>query len=301
MTAAKAKVRTAIIPAAGLGTRFLPVTKAIPKEMLPIVDTPAIQIIVEEALAAGIERIIIVTSRGKSAIEDHFDISFELDAILQKRNKLQEAKQVDRIARLAEIITVRQKEPLGLGHAVATAAAVADGEAVAVLLPDDIYDCPGDNATQQLLSLYEARQGAVVALKEVAPGEEKNYGIATGTPTAEGDIRIQDLVEKPDPGTAPSRLAVVGRYILPPTIWPILAGLSPGRGGEYQLTDALRAAARQERGCAGKIVEGTRYDVGDRLGYVQACVAYAMKRPELAASLGSFLSTLATERATRAS
>lgn len=286
------RARKAIIPAAGLGTRFLPATKAVPKEMLPIVDVPTIQLVVEEALDAGFEEIILVTGRGKSAIEDHFDTSFELERTLRDRGKAELLDVVERISRLTRLTVVRQKEPLGLGHAVAVAEKAAGGEAVAVLLGDDLFfsrsmngaggKFPGRPAIGQLNDAYaEGGGAAVLALLEVAAGEEHKYGVAAGAGMVDGRMTCTDLVEKPAPGTAPSRMAIVGRYILPPAIWGVLAKTPPGKGGEIQLTDALRTLARDGAGVVGVQVDAMRHDAGDKLGFLGATLTYAMAREDL--------------------
>jgi UTP--glucose-1-phosphate uridylyltransferase len=280
------RVRKAVIPAAGLGTRFLPATKAVPKEMLPIVDVPTLQLVVEEALASGIEEIVLVTGRGKSTIEDHFDVSYELERTLRDRGKNELLAGVERISQMVRLISVRQKEPLGLGHAVLVARQAVGDEPVAVLLGDDLFDCEGRRpAIGQLIDAFAARGGAgVIALLEVAAGQEHLYGVVAGEPDGAVDSRIwriRDMVEKPAPGTAPSRLAIVGRYVLPAEIWPILASTPPGKNGEIQLTDALKTLAQAGAGCFGLTVEGVRHDAGDKLGYLGACLAYAMKRDEL--------------------
>jgi UTP--glucose-1-phosphate uridylyltransferase len=294
------RVRKAVIPAAGLGTRFLPATKAIPKEMLPIVDVPTLQLIVEEAVAAGIEEIVLVTGRGKGTIEDHFDVSFELERTLRDRGKSDLLALVERVSHMVRLISVRQKEPLGLGHAVLVARqAVGDDEPVAVLLGDDLYDCEGRRpAIGQLIDEYDRQGGkGVVSLMEVAPGQEQMYGIAAGKPMADrpGVLRIEDMVEKPAPGTAPSRLAVVGRYVLPAEIWDILARTKPGKGGEIQLTDALRELAQKGSGYFGLTVDGTRHDAGDKLGYLGANLAWAMKRDDLRPGLLEIMRRLVEE------
>jgi UTP--glucose-1-phosphate uridylyltransferase len=293
-----AQVRKAVIPAAGLGTRFLPATKAIPKEMLPIVDVPTLQLIVEEAVAAGIEEIVLVTGRGKQSIEDHFDISFELERTLRDRNKLELLAQVERISKLVRLVSVRQKEPLGLGHAVLVARAAVGDEPVAVLLGDDLFDCEGHRpAIAQLIDAHHKLDGrGVVSLLEVEAGQEHLYGVVAGEPAGEGLTRITDMVEKPAKGTAPSRLAIVGRYVLPAEIWPILARTPPGKGGEIQLTDALRTLAREGSGCYGLTVAGTRHDAGDRLGYLGACLAYALKRDDLRPGLVALMRRLVAEQ-----
>ncbi len=268
-----------VIPAAGLGTRFLPVTKAIPKEMLPIVDKPTIQIVVEEAVSAGIGRVVLVNGRGKSAIEDHFDIAYELERTLSERNKDELVAELRATNDLATLMSVRQKEPLGLGHAVLCARPVVGNEPFAVMLGDDLIDAP-EPAIGQLLSVARRTGKAVVALVEVAEHETERYGIAAGRPDSDGTWEIDRLVEKPPRGTAPSRMAIFGRYVLPPDIFEILERVPPGAGGEIQLTDALSELARQNRlvGCP---VRGVRYDAGDRLGYLKANIAWALKRPEL--------------------
>jgi UTP--glucose-1-phosphate uridylyltransferase len=276
------KVRKAVIPAAGLGTRFLPATKAVPKEMLPIVDVPTLQLVVEEALASGIEEIVLVTGRGKGTIEDHFDVSYELERTLRDRNKNDLLAEVEKISKMVRLVTVRQKEPLGLGHAVLVARQAIGDEPVAVLLGDDLYDCEGKRpATGQLIDAFEQTGGkGVLALMEVAQGQEHLYGVVSGQPHDKKLFKINDMVEKPAPGTAPSRLAIVGRYVLPAAIWPVLERTPPGKGGEIQLTDALRVLAK-EHGFFGLTIDGVRHDAGDKLGYLGAVLAYALKRPEL--------------------
>jgi UTP--glucose-1-phosphate uridylyltransferase len=278
------RVRKAVIPAAGLGTRFLPATKAVPKEMLPIVDVPTLQLIVEEALAAGIEEIVLVTGRGKSTIEDHFDVSYELEHTLRERGKKELLAVAERVSKMVRLITVRQKEPLGLGHAVLVARQAVGDEPVAVLLGDDLYDCDGKRpAIGQLVDEFERAGGAagVIALMEVPAGQESMYGIVAGKPTGPRTIKIDDMVEKPAPGTAPSRLAIVGRYVLPASIWSILEHTRPGKGGEIQLTDALKELAQKGGGCYGLTVDGVRHDAGDKLGYIGANLAWALKRDDL--------------------
>jgi UTP--glucose-1-phosphate uridylyltransferase len=282
MTSAPARVRKAVIPAAGLGTRFLPATKAIPKEMLPIVDTPTIQLVVEEAVAAGIEEIVIVNGRGKSSIEDHFDHAYELEHTLSSRGKQELAAQMERISKMVRIVSVRQKQPLGLGHAVLVARDVVGDEPFAVLLGDDLYDTTGKRpAIGQLVDVFTRTGKGTVAVMEVAPGQEHLYGVITpGKRLDASRVEITSMVEKPAPGTAPSRLAVVGRYVLPAAVWPLLAATKPGKGGEIQLTDALLALTQQE-GMIAATLDGERHDAGDRLGYLRANLAYALRRPEL--------------------
>jgi UTP--glucose-1-phosphate uridylyltransferase len=273
------KVRKAVLPVAGLGTRFLPATKAVPKEMLPLVDVPSIQIIVEECVAAGIEEIIFVTARGKSAIEDHFDRAPELEALLARRGKKEDLATVRRVTELARFTSVRQGEARGLGHAVLCARAAVGDEPFAVLLGDDLLDAetPGIG---QLMDVYARTGTGVVGLKEVPAGQEHLYGIVDGERTAPRELRVNKLVEKPAPGTAPSRLAIIGRYVLPPEIFEILAATSPGRGDEIQLTDGLATLCARS-GLMGLEVEGNRFDVGDRAGYVLALVHYALRRAEI--------------------
>jgi UTP--glucose-1-phosphate uridylyltransferase len=295
-----AKVRKAVIPAAGLGTRFLPATKAIPKEMLPIVDVPTLQLVVEEALASGIEEVVLVTARGKAAIEDHFDVSYELERTLADRNKKELLAGVERISKMVRLIAVRQKEPLGLGHAVLVARQAVGDEPVAVLLGDDLYDTEGRArpATGQLVDAYERLGGrGVIALMEVPAGQEHLYGVVAGEPVPDAPqlTRLTDMVEKPPPGTAPSRLAIVGRYVLPAEIWPILARTPPGKNGEIQLTDALRTLAREGGGCYGATIDGVRHDAGDKLGYLGACLSYALKRDDLRPGLVGLMRRLVDE------
>ena len=276
----KRRVRKAVIPAAGLGTRFLPATKAIPKEMLPIVDVPTIQLVIEEAVAAGIEEIVVVNGRQKGAIEDHFDHAYELEDTLRRRGKTELADAMARIAGMVRLVSVRQKQPLGLGHAVLVARDAVGDEPFAVLLGDDLYDARVP-AIGQLISVFERSGLGAVAVIEVPPGQEHLYGVVAGEKHPEGWLQVSDMVEKPAPGTAPSRLAIVGRYVLPAEIWPILAATKPGKGGEIQLTDGLLALARAQ-GFVAATLDGIRHDAGDRLGYLRANLAYALKRPELA-------------------
>ena len=273
------RVRKAVLPVAGLGTRFLPATKAVPKEMLPLVDVPSIQIIVEECVAAGFEEIILVTARGKSAIEDHFDRAPELEALLERRGKNEDLARVRKPQQMARYVSVRQAEAKGLGHAVLCARDAVGDEPFAVLLGDDLLDAavPG---VRQLADVYERTGQGVVALYEVAAGQEHMYGIVDGERTGPRELALKKLVEKPAPGTAPSRLAIIGRYVLPAEIFDILAATQPGRGGEIQLTDAL-ATLCARRGLIGLEVEGRRFDVGDRAGYVLAMVHYALRRDDI--------------------
>jgi UTP--glucose-1-phosphate uridylyltransferase len=280
------KVSKAVIPAAGLGTRFLPATKAVPKELLPIVDTPTIQYIVAEAVAAGVRDVVLISARGKESIVDHFDIAGELEAHLERTGKVELRKQMRDIAQMARIITVRQHEPLGLGHAVLCARDVVGDEPFVVMLGDDIIDADVP-AAKQLADCYERHGLGTIALMEVPPGETSLYGIAAGRPVDARTMRIERVVEKPkkDP---PSNLAVIGRYVLPPRIFEILEEIPAGVGGEIQLTDALAVLAREE-GLLGYRFEGERYDAGDRFGYLKANIMHALKRPELAGPLRELL------------
>ncbi len=291
-----AKIKKAVIPAAGLGTRFLPATKAVPKEMLPIVDVPTIQLVVEEAVASGIEQIVIVNGRHKSAIEDHFDHAYELEHTLRERGKTELADRMAAIAKMVEIVSVRQKQPLGLGHAVLCARDVIGNEPFAVLLGDDLIDCDSDPGIGQLIRAFEQSEQSdcgVIAVMEVPEGQEHLYGIVSGVDAGRGTIRIDKMIEKPAPGTAPSRHAIIGRYVLPAAIWGILAETKPGVGGEIQLTDALRALAKQAV-LLGLRFEGQRHDAGDRLGYLRANLCYALKRPQLRESVMAMLGEFAS-------
>jgi UTP--glucose-1-phosphate uridylyltransferase len=277
-----ARVKKAIIPAAGLGTRFLPATKAIPKEMLPIVDVPTIQLVVEEAVRAGIEDIVLVTGRHKFAIEDHFDHAFELEHTLREREHYELLRLTESVSSMARVISVRQKQPLGLGHAVLCARSVIGDEPCAVMLGDDLIYNNERPGIGQLCQVFEETGAGVVMVMEVEAGREHLYGIVTGDALGPGRIRVRDMVEKPAKGTAPSRMAVVGRYILPPAIWPILESTKAGAGDEIQLTDALRTLAIEHpAGLIAATVVGTRHDAGDKLGYLRANIAYALERPEM--------------------
>jgi UTP--glucose-1-phosphate uridylyltransferase len=280
MTAPR-KVRKAVIPAAGLGTRFLPATKAIPKEMLPIVDVPTIQLVIDEAVRAGITDVIVVNGRHKHAIEDHFDHAYELEHTLRERGNATLADEMAAIAAMVRIHSVRQKQPLGLGHAVLAAREAVGEEPCAILLGDDLVDNDGDPGIGQLVRAYEGTGAGAVMIMEVPEGREHMYGIVAGDLDAHGRMRIREMVEKPKPGTAPSRWAIVGRYVVPPEIWGHLERTKPGAGGEIQLTDALRELASSPAGLYGVVVEGTRHDAGDKLGYLRANLAYALKRPAL--------------------
>ena len=283
MSSSPKAVRKVVLPVAGLGTRFLPVTKTIPKEMLPIVDIPTVQLNVEECVASGIEEIIFVNARGKQSIEDHFDRSAELEALLEKRGKTADLEALQRLTTLAKFISVRQSEARGLGHAVLCARAAVGNEPFAVLLGDDLLEAqrPG---LRQLIDNFEQWGQGVVALKEVPPGQEHLYGVIDGDKVADRDWRLRRLVEKPAPGSAPSRMAIIGRYVLPPEIFDILEQTPPGRGGEIQLTDAM-AVLCDRHGMHGLEVEGRRFDAGDRAGYVLAVLYYALRRKDIGADV----------------
>lgn len=269
-----------MIPAAGLGTRFLPATKAVPKEMLPIVDVPTIQLVIDEAVRAGITDVVVINGRNKHAIEDHFDHAFELERTLRDRGKVEEANAVTAVSTMVRLISVRQKQPSGLGHAVLCAREAIGAESFAVLLGDDLIDNDTDPGIGQLIRVHEQTGAGAVAIVEVPPGKEHMYGIVAGTRDSTGHLRVSEMVEKPKPGTAPSRWAIVGRYVFGPSIWGHLAVTKPGAGGEIQLTDAMRELIA-DGGLYGVEVAGTRHDAGDKLGYLRANLSYALKRPEL--------------------
>jgi UTP--glucose-1-phosphate uridylyltransferase len=290
-----ARVRKAVFPAAGLGTRFLPATKAQPKEMLPLVDKPLIQYGVEEAVSSGIESILIVTGRGKSAIEDHFDVSFELEQALASRDKTELAAAVRSISELADCAYVRQKEALGLGHAVLRARDLVGNEPFAVVLSDDVMvsEVP---CLRQLLDVYEARGEPVLALMEVPEDQVSAYGIVAAEAVEHNGrldclYRIHDLVEKPAPAAAPSRLAIIGRYVLTPEIFGCLERTAPGSLGEIQLTDGLRHLLA-ERPIYGFRFAGQRYDAGDKLGFLKATVEFALRRADLGEPFREYLKSL---------
>jgi len=287
------RVRKAVIPAAGLGTRFLPATKAQPKEMLPIVDKPTIQYIVEEAVASGIEYILIITGRGKRAIEDHFDRSLELETVLEQKAKHDLLAMVREISDLVDIHYVRQKEALGLGHAVWCARKFIGNEPFAVLLGDDVIDAPKP-CLEQLIEAYHANGGAsVLGVQEVPWEVVGRYGVVDpGEPAAAG-FRVKDVYEKPDRDEAPSNLAILGRYILHPDIMGLLEEIAPGAGGEIQLTDAIRELIHIQPVVA-YVFEGRRYDVGDKLGFLEATVEFALRRPELRAPFAAYLQATVT-------
>ena len=286
------KIRKAVFPAAGLGTRFLPATKAIPKEMLSLVDKPLIQYVVEEAVAAGCTEIILVTSRGKSAMEDHFDRSPELEAALEARGKTALLELARSVSRLAKITTVRQPEALGLGHAVLMAKELVGDEPFAVLLPDDIVDAAVP-CMQQMVAAF-AQTGASILGSEVVEGDAiQNYGCLDCTPDPANTrlLAVHNLVEKPKPSEAPSHNAIIGRYILTPRIFEMLENLTPGAGGELQLTDGIKALLQYEK-VYGFSYEGKRHDAGDKLGFLKATVEFALKREDLGPPFREWLKSL---------
>ncbi len=283
-------IRKAVFPAAGLGTRFLPATKAQPKEMLPVVDKPIIQYGVEEAVAAGIDQIIVVTGRDKRAIVDHFDISFELEHYLKDRGKTRELQVVRKISDMVDITYIHQKEPLGLGHAVLMAKDVVGNEPFAVFLADDIIRSQTP-VIKQMMEVYAQHQVSVLALQRVEPEQVSRYGVVK-VATSDGRIHeVVDMVEKPEPSKAPSNLAILGRYLLKPSIFGILETTHEGVGGEIQLTDALRSMAQQEK-VLGLEFEGTYHDVGTVSGFLKTSIAFALERPGLREELLSFLKSL---------
>lgn len=282
------RVTTAVIPAAGLGTRFLPATKATPKEMLPVVDKPAIQYVVEEAVAAGLDDILFVTGRSKRPLEDHFDRNLELEAALEAKGDDARLRSVTESNDLARIHYVRQGDALGLGHAVHVAEQHVGGEAFAVLLGDDLID-PRDPVLQRMIDVRDRLGGSVLCLMEVPRDQISLYGCAAVEPgDSDGVVLVTDLVEKPDAASAPSSLAVIGRYILDPEIFSVLERTPPGRGGEIQLTDALRELALAGR-VHGVLFSGRRYDTGDRLSYLQAVIRLALEREDLGPALRAWL------------
>jgi len=288
------KVRKAVFPAAGLGTRFLPATKAQPKEMLPLVDKPIIQYGVEEALAAGCDQIIIITGRGKSAIEDHFDVSYELEKMLEERGKTELVKVVRQISDMIHVAYVRQKEAMGLGHAVLMARELVGHEPFAVLLADDVIDAPVP-CLKQMIDVYNETGSSVIATQVVEGPGISAYGVVAGTQVngrfQERLYDISNLVEKPKFQDAPSKLAVIGRYVLTPTVFETLERTPLGAGGELQLTDGLRLLLQREK-LYGYVFEGKRHDTGDKLGFLKATVEFALKRPDLGGSLREWLKEL---------
>ncbi len=290
------KVRKAVYPAAGLGTRFLPATKAMPKEMLPLVDKPLIQYGIEEAIHSGIHNIVIVTGRGKTAIEDHFDVSFELEHLLETRKKTDVLAAIRGISDMIDVAYVRQKEALGLGHAVHRAKDLVGPEPFAVVLSDDVIDAPTP-CLQQLLNVYGFFGCSVLALMEVPKDQISAYGVVQAEPVSHNGengrlFRIHNLVEKPKAEDAPSNLAIIGRYILTPEIFQSIEAIEPGRGGEIQLTDALKHLLAS-RPVYGYKFEGQRFDAGDKLGFLKATVEFALKRDDLGGPFREYLKSIA--------
>jgi UTP--glucose-1-phosphate uridylyltransferase len=284
------KIRKAVFPAAGLGTRFLPATKASPKEMLPLVDKPLIQYVVEEAVQSGVESIIIVTGRGKSAIEDHFDISFELENMLRERGKEEMFEAARSVSELARISYVRQKQALGLGHAILQAKDFVEGEPFAVMLADDIVDAEVP-ALKQMLAVYEETGAPVLGTMQVEGEAISRFGVLDAEEVRPGVFRVRDMVEKPRFQEAPSDLAIIGRYILTPDIFEEIERTKPGAGGEIQITDAMRALLKRREFYAVRF-EGTRHDAGDKLGFLIATVEFALKRPDLGPQFREYLRSL---------
>jgi UTP--glucose-1-phosphate uridylyltransferase len=287
------RIAKAVFPAAGLGTRFLPATKAQPKEMLPLVDKPLIQYVIEEAVGADIHNITIVTGRGKNAIEDHFDVSYELEDVLKARGKTRELNEMREISAMINVTYVRQKEALGLGHAVLVARNAIGNEPFAVMLGDDIIDSPVP-CMKQMKDLFEKLQASIIAACEVPHSEIHHYGVIRGIPVEgyNGRVyRVHDLIEKPPASEAPSNLAIIGRYILTPEIFSILDKTRSGSGGEIQLTDGIRMLLEQQPVYA-YMFEGTRYDAGDKLGFLKATVEFALRREDLGTEFRSYLKSL---------
>jgi len=284
------RVRKAVFPAAGLGTRFLPGTKASPKEMLPLVDKPLIQYVVEEAVASGIESVIIVTGRGKSAIEDHFDVSFELEALLRERGREDDLRLVREITDMARVSYVRQREALGLGHAILQARDLVGDEPFAVMLSDDVIDSKTP-ALRQLLDVYEQYDAPVLATMEVEGEAISRFGALDVEEVTDGVFRIRDMIEKPPLAQAPSNLAIIGRYVLTPDIFDEIAITAPGAIGEIQITDAMRALLKKRDFYAVRF-EGRRYDAGDKLGFLIATVELALKHQDLAPAFRQYLKSL---------
>lgn len=286
------KVRKAVIPVAGLGTRFLPATKAIPKEMLTIVDRPTIQYIVEEAVASGIDQVIFITSAGKSAIENHFDYDFHLDSVLKEKKKIALGEELNNISNLIDIVSIRQKKPLGLGHAIWTARHVVGDEPFMIMLGDDLV-LSKTPCARQMLDLFDEVQESIVAVQKVPEDQTFQYGIVEGEiMERERTHKVSRMIEKPAPGTTDSDLAIIGRYILMPDIFELLGKTTPGHGGEIQLTDALQALGKKRDMYAYEF-QGTRYDAGDKMGYLKAILAYGLLHNKLGPSLKKYIKELA--------
>lgn len=284
------RIRKAVFPVAGLGTRFLPATKANPKEMLPVVDKPLVQYAAEEAIAAGIEVLIFITGRNKRSIPDHFDKAYELETELEGRGKLRQLEEVQNILpKGVTCVYIRQSEALGLGHAVSCAEAVVGNEPFAVILADDLIDSePGKCCLRQMVEHYNAHGGSLLGVERVPRDHTDRYGIVSASDYAPRLGRVHGIIEKPRPAEAPTNLGVVGRYVLSPTIFEILRNIEPGAGGELQLTDAIAVLLEREPVFAYEF-EGKRYDCGDKLGYLQATVEYALKHPELGSAFAEYL------------
>lgn len=283
-------ITKAVFPAAGLGTRFLPATKASPKEMLPLVDKPLIQYVIEEAVASGIEEVVLVTGRGKRAIEDHFDVAFELEEDLKAKGKHKLLSEVQRIAEMVTFCYIRQKKALGLGHAVLTAKRVVGNESFAVLLGDDIIDADVP-ALQQMMRVYQRYPATILAIQKVPKSQTRNYGVIDAKKIEDGVYLVKDLVEKPSPDEAPSNLAIIGRYILTPEIFGALERTKPGKGGEIQLTDGLRLLMDQQPIYAYEF-QGIRHDAGDKLGFLKATVEFGLKNTEFGEEFRNYLQKL---------
>lgn len=288
------KIRKAVIPAAGLGTRFLPATKAIPKEMLPIVDKPTIQYIVEEIIGSGIEELLIITGRDKVSIENHFDRSVELEMNLEKNDKQEFLEQIRKISKMVNIHTVRQKDPKGLGHAVYCAKSFVGDEPFAVLLGDDVVDSQKP-CLKQMIEMYDKYKSTILGVQQVAWENVNKYGILSGSKINDNIYKVDDLVEKPKINNAPTNIAILGRYIITPKIFSILEHTKRGVGGEIQLTDALRELAKIEN-MYGYIFEGKRYDVGSKIGFLQATVDFALKRDDLKDVFKSYLTDIVLKK-----
>lgn len=286
------RVKKAVFPVAGLGTRFIPATKAMAKEMLTVVDKPIIQYAVEEAFAAGIEQIIFVTGRGKKALEDHFDRSYELETMLESKGKTDLLQQVNELVpRTGTIVYTRQHDPLGLGHAIWCARDIVGDEPFAVLLADDMIKTPGKPVLTEMVEKFERFRASIAAVMEVEKDQTDKYGILDAAPLEEDMVRINDMVEKPKPEDAPSNLAIVGRYILTPKIWEYLGKKQTGAGGEIQLTDAMKGLLT-EQPIFGYKFKGTRFDCGDKVGFQMANLSYSLERPEMRGKLLDFIKTI---------
>ncbi|MEA3546683.1 MAG: UTP--glucose-1-phosphate uridylyltransferase GalU [Thermodesulfobacteriota bacterium] len=287
------QIRKAVIPVAGLGTRFLPASKAIPKEMLTIVDRPTIQYIVEEVVASGIDQVILITSEGKSAIENHFDYNYHLDRALTEKKKTRLAEEMRHISNLIDVVSVRQKKPLGLGHAIWMARNVVGNEPFLVLLGDDLV-LSEKPCCKQMIDLFNEVQESIVAVQQVPMEQTYQYGIVEGNNIKERVMKIDRMVEKPAPGTTRSDMAIIGRYILQPDIFDILEKTTPGHGGEIQLTDALLALSNK-RGMYAYEFDGTRFDAGDKIGYLKAIIAFALRHPDICVDFSDYIKEIADQ------